>query len=323
MTRFVPAIILILLLSLWAFGVNPITGCEIIARGAFGGEVGLSRTLVAMTPLLLTGLGMVIAWRAGMYNIGGEGQYIIGGLMGASVAKLHFGGPGVILLSTGLGGAFYGALAGWLQVKRGVHAAISTILLNFIALQILAWAVTGPLQAPGTTASQTATLEPDQMLARWSNRTDLHSGVLLAILLSFAVWVLLSYTSFGFHLRLTGENPRAARAAMLNADRIRVQAIALSGGLCGLAGGVQFLGTSGVIDVGFNQQWGFLGIPVALLGGLNALGALASSFLFGALMAGTQSLSRSVLGGDLLIFVIQGAAVLAFLAMRRREQANA
>lgn len=311
------SLLLIIAVSLACFGINPVEGLSIIGKGAFGGDIGWGRTLVNFAPLLLTGLGVTIAWRAGMYNIGGEGQYIIGGLCGAAIARSGQGGPWLILLATAIGGASFGALAGWLQVKRGVHAAISTILLNFIALQALAWAVTGPLQAAGTTASQTAELAPYQMLVRWSQRTDLHLGVILVVIMGLLVWGFMSYSVAGFHIRLTGENPRAARAAKLNADGIRLQAMGLSGALCGLAGGIQFTGVSGVIDIGFSQQWGFLGIPVALLGGLNALGVMISSFLFGGLMAGSQSLSRTTPGGDLLIFVIQGAAVLAFLLIQR------
>ncbi|MBL8059322.1 MAG: ABC transporter permease [Chthonomonas sp.] len=318
------ALIIVIALALLGFGLSPAEGISTIVSGAFGGEVGWGRTLVNMAPLLLTGLGITVAWKAGMYNIGGEGQYITGGLLGAAIARTQFGGPWAILLATAIGGALCGALAGWLQVKRGVHVAISTILLNFIALQALAWAVTGPLQAPGTTASQTEELAPPQMLTRFSSRTDLHMGVLLAVVAAIMIWGYLNFTRPGFQLRLTGENPRAARAARLNADRIRLQAMALSGALCGLAGGVQFAGVSGVIDTGFNQQWGFLGIPVALLGGLNALGVIVSSFLFGGLMAGTQTLSRTAPGGDLLIFVVQGAAVLAFLFFQpKREPTHA
>lgn len=309
-------------LTFLVFGLDLGLSFKVVTDGAFGGEIGWSRTLVNMTPLLLTGLGITVAWKAGMYNIGGEGQYIVGGLLGAATARFLPVSPGpglaaIILLATAVGGALYASLATWLQIKRGVQVVISTILLNFVALQLLAWSVGGPLRDPSSTASQTAELPATAMLARWSVRTDLHFGVVLGILVAVLIWIYMRWTVGGFRLRLTGENERAARAASMDTSQIRLKAMALSGALCGLAGGIQFVGISGVIDAGFNQQWGFLGIPVALLGGLNALGVLASAFYFGALFAGTQALSRTTPGGDLLIFVVQGVSVLAFILIQR------
>ncbi len=307
-------------LTLLAFSLPLGSSVERILAGAFGGEIGWSRTLVNMTPLLLTGLGMVIAWRAGMYNIGGEGQYIVGGVAGAAVAQsLAFVPSGLlsplILLATALGGALMAALAAWLQIKRNVQVVISTILLNFVAIQFLQWASQGPLRDPKGTAPQTAALPDPVMLLKFSPRTDLHSGVIIGVLAAVAVFVYLRYTVGGLKLRIVGENPRAARAAGFDESAIQLKAMMLSGALCGLAGGVQYVGISGVIDGGFAQNWGFLGIPVALLGGLDPLGVLFSAFMFGALFAGTQSLSRTVQGGDLLIFVVQGVAVLAFVGL--------
>lgn len=315
-----------LVLTLLAFGLPLQESLTRIAIGAFGGEIGWSRTLVNMTPLLLTGLGMVVAWRAGMYNIGGEGQYIIGGLFGAAVAKAAGAQmpPNVLmpfmLASTALGGALFAGLAGWLQVSRGVQAVISTILLNFIALQILGWAVQGPLQESDKLLPQTERLAPEQMLLKFTVRTDLHLGVVFAVLIAVAVGIYLRRTVGGFQLRLVGENASAARAAGLRAERIQLKAMMLSGAMCGLAGGIQYVGVTGSIDAGFSQNWGFLGIPVALLGGLDAFGVLLSSFVFGALFAGAQQMARFGLGGDSVIYVIQAVSVLAFIAITSRQQ---
>lgn len=318
----------VVVLVVLAFGLPVGPSLERVVNGAFGGEIGWSRTLVFMTPLLLCGLGMTLAWRAGMYNIGGEGQYIVGGLFAAGVAVAGKGLPGpalavAMLLATFIGGALYAALAGWLHLKRGVQVVISTILLNFIAVQLLQWSVQGPLRDPSGSAPQTASLPESAMLHQFSNRTDLHVGVFLAVLIALALAVYLRGTVSGFRLRLVGENPRAARAARIDAGRQQMLAMAMSGGLCGLAGGIQFVGISGAIDGGFPQNWGFLAIPVALLGGLDPLGVLISAFYFGALFAGTQSLSRAVQGGDLLIFVIQGVAVLAFVGLQEWSRRRA
>ncbi len=321
-TAFALSILVVLVVAAFGLPVGP--SLETIVKGAFGGEIGWSRTLVNMTPLLLMGLAMTVAWKAGMYNIGGEGQYIVGGLFGATL--VHVGkalpSPALLvggLLATAIGGALFAAFAAWLDVKRGVQVVISTILLNFVAIQLLAWAVNGPLRDPSGMAPQTVSVPEGAMLPRFSVRTDVHLGVVLALLVAVVIAIYMRSTVSGFQLRLAGSNPRAARAARMNLPAIRIKAMALSGALCGLAGGVQYLGISGVMDSGFNQQWGFLGIPVALLGGLDPIGVLGSSFFFGALMAGTQSLSRTVQGGDLLIFVIQGIAVLGFVVAQSRR----
>lgn len=311
---------LALVLTLVAFGLPVGDSLRLIFDGAFGSAAGLSRTLVKMTPLLMTGLGMVIAWRAGMYNIGGEGQFVVGGLCGAVVFHLAPEMPPAlmnlaILVATMVGGAAYAGVAGWLQVKRGVQVVISTILLNFVALQLLDWAVSGPLQEAKRQLPLTQALPNEAMLQRFSRQTDLHSGVILAVLVALAVFGYLFWTRSGFRLRLTGANPRAARAAGHSPDAIRMRAMLLSGALCGLAGGIEYTGISGQLGMGFAQNWGFLAIPVALLGALHPLGVIGSSLYFGALFAGTENLARFTKAGSTIVYVIQAVAVLGFVGL--------
>lgn len=154
------------------------------------------------------------------------------------------------------------------------------------------------------------------MLARFNRQTDLHAGIIIGLVLAVIVWIWLSYRRSGYQTRLVGSNPKAARAALIPTSQVQARAMILSGALCGLAGGIELSGISGRLDSGFDQQWGFLAIPVALLGGLHPLGVVGSSALFGVLFAGSQSLARVTPGGDRLIFVIQGGAVLAYLALQ-------
>jgi simple sugar transport system permease protein len=313
----------ILILTLAAFGLPVAESVRLMGAGAFGDKFGVARTLVAATPLLLTGLGVVVAWRAGMYNIGGEGQFIVGGVCGATFARplLGMAHPptalltGGILVSAVVGGAAYGLLAGWMRVKRGVDVVIATILLNFVAQQILSYAVTGPLRERDGTLPQTDALPTAAMLLRPDRQTDLHAGVALAALAAVLVWALLYRTRPGLVLRIVGDNPRAARANRLNADATQLWAMALSGGLCGLAGAIEYLGIAGQVGTDFSRNWGFLGIPVALLGGLHPLGLVASALVFGGLLAGSTNLARFSAGGDTLIYVVQGAAVLGLVAL--------
>jgi len=323
-------LIAILVFTLVVFGLPIGPSLHLIIQGAFGDKYGVARTIVRIAPLLLTGLGVTVAWRAGMYNIGGEGQYVIGGLCGAWVAKvlLDVNSPAfvvsiLVIVACAAGGAGYGAFAGWLNAKRGVNIVISTILLNFIALQVLSWAVAGPLRQKGSTLPWTDELPQAVMFYRPDRTSDLHAGVFLALFAAFILYFVLFRSRWGYLVRLVGVNPRVAQVNHVDSDRVQVAAMALSGALCGLAGAVQYLGISGQLSTEFSQNWGFLGIPVTLLGGLHPAGLLLSASYFGALLAGTANLARFTEGGDTLVYVIQGAAVLglagtrSYLASRR------
>jgi simple sugar transport system permease protein len=222
----------------------------------------------------------------------------------------------VLLLCSVLGGAAWASIAAWLHVKRGVQVVISTILLNFIALQFVGWAVENPLQEAKHQLPQTDALPDALMLWRPNRQLDFHAGVFIAILLAVATYVLLYRTTFGFRIRLVGANARAARASRVNSSRIQFQALALSGGLCGLAGGIEYSGMIGTLGTSFSQGWGFMAIPVALIGGLNPFGTLLSATLFGGLFAGTENLARFTTGGPTLLYVVQAITVLALVGAR-------
>ena len=320
------ALLLILAATLWAFGVPPLDGMKLMAEGAAGDAFGWSRTAVKSVPLLLTGLGMVVAWRAGMYNIGGEGQFLMGALLAGFLAKalLAANVPGwlgmpLLLVTSLIGGAAWSYLAGWLYVKRGVDVVIGTILLNFVALQVLAWAVNGPIRASNGVALSEL-LPESYMLPRVNRQLDAHAGILLAILIASLVTIYLYRTKAGFNVRLAGENPRVARANQIDANRMRLQAMLVSGALCGLAGGIEYVAMARQLGTGFSQNWGFLGIPVALLSGLHPLAAIGSATFFGALFAGSENLARFTKAGPTLIYIVQAAAVLGVVSLRALQQ---
>lgn len=317
----VAALILALVLTLAVFGLPIADSLRLLAEGAFGDKFGISRTLAKATPLLLTGLGMVLAWRAGMYNIGGEGQLIVGAISGAAVASaLVAKVPGpilnpIILAAAMAAGGLWSGFAGWLQVARGVPAVISTILLNFVAIQLLAWSVQGPLRRSAGGLPQTEPLPETAMLLKFDRQLDLHFGLVIAVIAVILVALFLYGTRSGFRLRLVGASPSAARAHRIPSERVAIGSMMLSGALCGLAGGVEYTGITGVLGTGFPQGWGFLAIPVALLGGLHPFGVLFSGLYFGALFAGSENLARFSASGTTLIYVIQAAAVLAVVAL--------
>lgn len=310
-----------LVLTLVAFGLPLADSLRLIWDGSLGSPGGLMRTAVKATPLMLMGLGMAVAWRAGMYNIGGEGQFLAGALGGAAAAKVLTAVPvllskPLVFVSGFVWGGVFALVAAWLLVKRGVNVVISTILLNFVAIQMFEWALTGPLQEAKGRTPQTDRLPEALMLHRFDRQNDLHSGVLIALVAVMVVYAILFLTPLGFRIRLSGENPRAARASRIPPSRYQLIAMAMSGGLCGLAATVELLGITGQLAKGFNQQLGFIAIPVALLGNLHPLGVGLSAVYFGGLFAGSENLARFSNFGTTVMFVIQGAAVLAYVGVR-------
>lgn len=320
----VGALLFAMILTFLIFGLPVGSSFRLIAEGAFSDKIAISRTLVAMTPMLLTGIGMTFAWRAGMYNIGGEGQFICGGLAGAALFQAMPSAPSwLLLLATCIGGMLIAVFAGWLQIKRGVPLVISPILLNFIALQFLDWACAGPLKDPVGGVPLSKRLPETSMLLRFDRQTDLHSGTVYALVIAVLAYIFLFLTPEGFRIRLVGQNARVARSNRMNPNQIQLGAMAISGALCGLAGGIEYVGISGQIGTSFSQNWGFLAIPVALLGSLHPLGVIASALYFGALFAGCNNLARYSSAQNSIIYIMQAVAVLIVVALgqwsRQRE----
>lgn len=315
-------LLVVLLATILALKLPLGDSLKLIWEGALGDKYGVSRTLVRTTPLLITGLAMAFAWRGGMFNIGGEGQFVVGGICGAAVAKMLLSSevpPGaaayIVLMACVAGGAAYALVAAWLAVYRGVSVVIGTIMLNFVAIQLLDWVSNGPLQERTHSLPQSDQLPQIMMLARFDRQVDLHSGIFIAFILIPLAWTYLFSTKWGFHLRLVGANALAARAAKVNTKRVQLSTMAISGGLCGLAGGIEYLGTAGQIGSSFSQNWGFLAIPVALLGALHPLGILGSALFFGALFAGSEQLGRFSTAGTTLVYIVQGVSVLGLMLL--------
>lgn len=294
-----------------------------LLAGSFGSSYALSNTLVKSTPLILTALGVIVAWRAGMYSIGGEGQFIVGGICGAALFKVAPNLPAsllsiLMLLAGILGGAIYAFIPGLMAVKRGIQVVISTILLNFVAIQLLGYVVTGPLKEGGV--PMTKRLPDIAMLQRFDRQSDLHAGIFIAIAVLAVVAVAFWYTPWGFRLRLVGDAPRVARANRLPVDSQKLLAMAISGGLCGLAGAIEYVGLAGQLSTGFTQNWGFLAIPVAILATLNPVGVALTAPLFGALFAGSDNLARFTRAGSAVVAIVQAVVVLGYLALDSKRR---
>jgi len=279
------AAILLLSLSALAFGRSPVELLNILVTGSVGSRFAIEGTLLKSVPLLLTGLSVALAFRAGVWNIGGEGQFIVGAIA-AIVASRY----GVIasLAAAMLAGAVWASIATAMRLWRNAPEVLTTILLNFTAIHLLGWCVNGPLQERGAQYPQT-----DVAAVALPQAGDVHAGILIAITASVAAWFLLYRTAEGLRLRATGFNARAAKWAGIDVARQLVRAMAISGALAGLAGGIELLGVTHRLFERFAAGYGYSGIAVALLAQLHPLATIASAIFFGALATGAGELQRT------------------------------
>jgi ABC-type uncharacterized transport system permease subunit len=317
-------------LAAWllAAGFDPLVAFGALWRGAFGSrEMLLSATLVRAVPLIVLGLGIALAFRAGALNIGGEGQFYAGAI-GATWAGLHVTGwpaPLAVLAVwtiAAMAGVIWISLAVLLKLRFGVLEVISTLLLNFIAEAAVSYVVTGPLQEARRVYPQS---DPIAEAARLPvvGGSRLHLGILLALLLAVGLWFLLGKTRWGFRLRAVGLGPRAARVSgRIPSGLVVGSALLWSGAFAGLAGGLEISGVSYSLYQNLSPGYGFTAIAVALLARLQPLAVVLTGVLFGALEAGAQGMQREAGVPAVAVAVVEAVIILAVLladALGRRR----
>jgi simple sugar transport system permease protein len=287
----------------------------------------LSQTLLQTTTLILTGLAVAFAFRCGMFNIGGQGQYFVGlyvaNWIGASWATMA-GGPHIVIAILGAtaAGAIWAGIAGFLKATTGAHEVITTIMLNWIAIWVGTWLFGdgGPLQnsANSSLPISNDVVDKAQLPVFWGDKglQGLHIGFFIALACLVLFWLILNRTTLGYEVRAVGFNPEAAAYGGISVKKNLIRAMAISGAFAGLAGGLDMLGylyRFGVSDIPASTV-GFLGIAVALLGRNTAVGVGLSAFLFGALLFGTtHGLQSGEIDPQLasnLTYIIQGLVVL-------------
>ncbi|GAB2824832.1 hypothetical protein GCM10027022_14260 [Alpinimonas psychrophila] len=281
-----------------------------------------TETLNFAAPLIVAGLGVALAFRVGLFNIGGRGQMLIAAACAGYVGfafdlppVLHL----VVAIAAGLaGGALWGGIVGLLKARTGAHEVIVTIMLNYVAFYLVSYMLRTPglLQAPGSNNPKTAPINPNAILPDLLGTTyNLNFGLIIVIALTVLVWWILSRSSLGFQFRAVGENPNAARVAGIRVDRMYIYAMLLSGGLVGMAGIIQVLGTvpsgfSSGIDAGI----GFDAITVALLGRARPWGVFFAGLLFGAFKAGGFAMQAAEGIPIDIVLVVQSLIVLFIAA---------
>jgi len=307
-------------------GADPVVAYKAVFTGAFGDIYNVLETLVKAAPIMLTGLGTVVAFRASVWNIGLEGQLRMGALAATAVGLAFVGRevsgfllvPLLIFAGFAAGGA-WGALAAWLKVRWRVDEIIGTIMMNFIAAFFVNYVISGPLRDPTSggvplTSEIAEAAQLPRLFGQVLIGARLHFGFVIALVVAALVYFFLWHTVPGYQLRAVGANPKAAQLGGIFVTRNIVLSLILSGGLAGIAGMGEVAGLHYRLIEGFSPQYGFTGILVALLGKLHPLGVVLAAILFGGLIIGTDAMTRAVDVPGSIVFVIQGVIVLFVLA---------
>lgn len=292
-------------------------------RGSVGSASAFfSGTVVRAIPLALIGVGVSLAFRAGVFNIGGEGQLLLGAIA-ATVVGLHVDSLGIVaipvaLLAATLGGALWAGIAAILRARFGVLEVISTIMLNFIAANLVSYLVRGPLQEPTRVYPQTELIDAAARLPRLWPATRLHAGVFLAIVAAIAGWWFLSRTAAGFRLRATGASPSAAMVTgRIDVVRVSFSALVASGALAGLAGGIEISGVTYALYENLSPGYGFSAIAVAILARLEPARVLFAALLFAVLETGALGMQRDAGVPSVVALALEAVIILLVIALQR------
>jgi ABC-type uncharacterized transport system permease subunit len=313
----------------------PITAYGALLEGSLSSDKAIANTLNSATPLIFAGLAVAFGFRAGLFNIGANGQLLVGGFCAAIVGTAS-GLPFPIsilaaLLAGALGGAAWGFIPGALKAWRGAHEVVTTIMLNSTAYLLLNLLASTTFKDQGATFPRTPDIQPAAVLGIIVENTRLHGGIIVAVLTAVAVYFLLFKTVLGFEIRTVGANASAARYAGIRPAFITVLTMSIAGGLAGMGGAVEIMGITKNYPAEYIVNYGFDGIAVALLGRAHPLGVIGAALLFGVLRAGSGSMQRasdipvdiiSIVQGVILLFVAAQIIIQRLIAPRaRRRQA--
>ena len=299
-------------------GVSPVYAYYHLWYGAFGTIDNFTETLVKTTPILIAGIGLSISFRCNLLNIGAEGQMIVGAITAVVVSFTFQELPAILavplcIVGGFIGGAAFGVFAGFLKAKYGTSEIISTIMLNYIAISFLGFLLDGPLKEPDGYFPQTALVPDSTQLIKIIEGTRLHIGFIIGIILIGLYYLLMFRLPLGFKIRAVGLNQNAAQYAGISVKKHIVIAMALSGGLAGIAGMSEIFGIYHRLYNGFSSGYGFDAVAIALLGKLNPLGVPLAALFFGALRVGGNAMQNAVQVPIAVIYIIQGVSVLFIL----------
>ena len=314
-------------------GANPFVALESLWIGAFGSLRNVGTTLARSTPLIFTSLCACFAYRCGVFNLGGEGQFLMGSIVCCYIATQSGieGLPAILLCLVGgaVAGGLWSLISGLLKVYRGQNEMIITIMLNYVALYLVEYLVNNPFKSEGMVV-RTEEIQDSARLVSLVAHTRLNTGIFIALLAVFLFWVLFYKTKLGYEMRATGDSPFAAESAGINNKKNLLAAMFISGALAGIGGACEVMGVQGYYISGMTTGYGFSGIAIAVMGHNQPLGTLASALLFGALNAGASSMNRmtdipgefiSVLQALIILFISTPGIVIAIQNLYKRRKA--
>ncbi len=306
---------------LWVGGYDPARAAAAMWSGAFGTRGAfVSVTLVRSVPFLLTGLAVAVAFRAGVWNIGAEGQLYAGAIAAVWVGIEGAALPAwvllpAVLIAAGLAGALWALIPALMKLRLGVGEVITTILMNFVGINFAAYLVHGPLQEPRGVFPQTEQIADAARLPALVPGSRLHVGFAVAVAMAVVLAAVLRWTRWGFRVRAVGASPRAAWAAgRIDAGAVVLATFLASGALAGLAGGVEIAGLTYALYEGLSPGWGYTAIAVALLAALNPVAVVGTAILFGALEAGAGAMQREAGIPAVWVVAVEALVILAVLA---------
>ncbi len=332
-------------LLMWLSGYDPAAAFAALYKGSFGSPKAFGDTILRATPLIFTGLAVAYGFRAGLFNIGAEGQLFLGGLAATWIGLSLAGTPWVVLVpvmlvASMLAGASWAFVPAILKARIGAHEVITTMMFTYIGRYLVSWLVLGPLKAEGQIPQSRAVgveAQLPRLQSLFSPETvdavpflalgRAHLGIVAAVIAAVAVWLILKYTILGYENRAVGFNPWASETAGISVQGTTVKALCISGGLAGLAGSVEVMGVHHRLFDQFSSGFGFTGIAVALLAKNHPLGVIPAALLFGALSAGASTMQFEAGVPQKIILIIQ-ALVIFFVAaeelilwfVRRRQK---
>ena len=303
-------------------GPNAQAALRALWRGSVGSWYAItSATLVRAIPLMLTGTAVAIAFRAGVFNIGAEGQLLAGAACATAVAlalpNAGLATTALALLAGALGGSLWAGIAAVLRARFGVLEVISTIMLNFVALYGVSWLVRGPLQEPTHAYPQTQSFAEAVRLTRIPGAGRLHVGLFVAVTVVLASGWVLRHTAAGFRILAVGESPAAAASAgLIDVSATTTRAFLSSGAFAGVAGAIEVLGVTFALYEDISPGYGYTAIAVALLAGLDPWKVIASALLFAALEAGAGAMQRDANVPSTLVAVVEAGLILAVIGLQ-------
>jgi general nucleoside transport system permease protein len=318
----IPLVVSVVVLRVAGFDVG--RALQALVTGSVGSWYALgSGTLVRATPLVLTGLAVAIALRAGVFNIGAEGQFLVGAAAAAAVALSAAGSLWILaiplaLVAGAVAGAGWASIAALLRARFHVLEVISTIMLNFVAGYLVSYLVRGPLQEPLHIYPQTSTIPLAAQLPRLGPTTRLHLGFLIAVTACVLAWWIIRFTAAGFRLRAVGANPHAARVAgRIDVVRTTIWTFLISGALAGLAGAIELTAVTYALYENISPGYGYTAIAVALLARLNPAVVLLTGVLFGALEVGATAMQRDAGVPSVVVSIVEAAVILGLVVVDR------